>query len=195
MRLFIRVFRPTNDWRRRSARRREKQTHRHMSLRDATEDGFKYVFAILRSLYPCVQTLEEFADGLVFSDGRKPVLLEEKDGARFQKLTRGLIICACTPPQQLRVPAQVPHTPVWVLLILYHSISVLLTEIALSWFINSLYICHNWQSLIRKCNVTACFILMLCFLHFAYGTMVFFYVPWSTMVLLYMYYMCCLQFF
>ncbi len=112
MRVFIRGFRPMNDWRRRSARKRETQTHtdRRMSRRDATEDGFKYVFAILRSLYPRVQTLEEFADGLVFSDGRKPVLLEEKDGARFQKLTRGLIICACTPPHQLRVPAQVPHT-------------------------------------------------------------------------------------
>lgn len=152
MRLIIRVFSPTNaDWRRRSARKRETQTHRRMSRRDATEDGFKYVFAILRSLYPCVQTLEEFADGLVFSDGRKPVLLEEKDGARFQKLTRGLIICACTPPQQLRVPAQVPHTPVWVLLILHQSYSTLfyITEIALSLFINS-YICHNWQCLIHN---------------------------------------------
>uniref|UniRef100_A0A8C1X313 Telomerase reverse transcriptase n=1 Tax=Cyprinus carpio TaxID=7962 RepID=A0A8C1X313_CYPCA len=57
-----------------------------MSRRDATEGGFKHVFAILRSLYPRVQTLQEFADGLVFSDGRKPVLLDEKDGARFQKL-------------------------------------------------------------------------------------------------------------
>lgn len=95
-----------------AARGSEKHKHRRMSRRDATEDGFKYVFAILRSLYPHVQTLEEFADGLVFSDGRKAVLLEEKDGARFQKLTRGLIICACTPPHQLRVPAQVPHTPV-----------------------------------------------------------------------------------
>ncbi|XP_016376203.1 telomerase reverse transcriptase [Sinocyclocheilus rhinocerous] len=83
-----------------------------MSRRDATEGGFKPVFAILRSLYPRVQTLEEFADGLVFSDGRKPALLEEKDGARFQKLAGGLIICAREPPQQLREPAQVPHTPV-----------------------------------------------------------------------------------
>ncbi|KAL0167182.1 hypothetical protein M9458_039026, partial [Cirrhinus mrigala] len=77
-----------------------------MSRRDSTDDSFKYVFSILRSLYPLVQTLEEFADGLVFSDGRKPLLVEEKDGARVKKLTRGLIICAFTPLQQLRVPAQ-----------------------------------------------------------------------------------------
>uniref|UniRef100_A0A8C2EIU0 Telomerase reverse transcriptase n=1 Tax=Cyprinus carpio TaxID=7962 RepID=A0A8C2EIU0_CYPCA len=82
-----------------------------MSRRDATEGGFKHVFAILRSLYPRVQTLQEFADGLVFSDGRKPVLLDEKDGARFQKLAGGLIICACAPPQQLRVPAQLGTLP------------------------------------------------------------------------------------
>ncbi|XP_059411518.1 telomerase reverse transcriptase [Carassius carassius] len=82
-----------------------------MSRRDATEGGFKQVFAILRSLYPRVQTLEEFADGLVFSDGRKPVLLDENDGARFQKLAGGLLICARTPPQQLRVPAQLSTLP------------------------------------------------------------------------------------
>jgi len=61
-------------------------------------------------LYPVVQTLEEFADGLVFSDGRKPALLEERDGARFKNLVRGLMICAFTPPQQQRVPAQVPQS-------------------------------------------------------------------------------------
>uniref|UniRef100_A0A671RMH8 Telomerase reverse transcriptase n=1 Tax=Sinocyclocheilus anshuiensis TaxID=1608454 RepID=A0A671RMH8_9TELE len=76
-----------------------------------TTGGFKHVFAILRSLYPRVQTLEEFADGLVFSDGRKPALLEEKDGARFQKLAGGLIICAREPPQQLREPAQLSTLP------------------------------------------------------------------------------------
>uniref|UniRef100_A0A8C1V0C0 Telomerase reverse transcriptase n=1 Tax=Cyprinus carpio TaxID=7962 RepID=A0A8C1V0C0_CYPCA len=71
---------------------------------EATDGGFKPALGILRSLYPVVQTLEEFADRLVFSDGRKPVLVEEKDGARFKKLLRGLIICASTPLQQLRVP-------------------------------------------------------------------------------------------
>uniref|UniRef100_A0A8C2EV32 Telomerase reverse transcriptase n=1 Tax=Cyprinus carpio TaxID=7962 RepID=A0A8C2EV32_CYPCA len=65
----------------------------------------------LFSAHSDLTTLEEFADRLVFSDGRKPVLVEEKDGARFKKLLRGLIICASTPLQQLRVPAQVtlPH--------------------------------------------------------------------------------------
>ncbi|KAG1929038.1 telomerase reverse transcriptase-like [Pimephales promelas] len=82
-----------------------------MSRRDATDGGFKYVFGILRSLYPVVQTLEEFADGLVFSDGRKPALLEERDGARFKNLVRGLMICAFTPPQQQRVPAQLSTLP------------------------------------------------------------------------------------
>lgn len=83
-----------------------------MSRRDSTDGGFRYVFGILRSLYPVVQTLEEFTDGLVFSDGRKPTLLEERDGPRFKNLVRGLMICSFTPLQQLRVPAQVPHTPV-----------------------------------------------------------------------------------
>uniref|UniRef100_A0A8C1UZP3 Telomerase reverse transcriptase n=1 Tax=Cyprinus carpio TaxID=7962 RepID=A0A8C1UZP3_CYPCA len=78
---------------------------------EATDGGFKPALGILRSLYPVVQTLEEFADRLVFSDGRKPVLVEEKDGARFKKLLRGLIICASTPLQQLRVPAQLSTLP------------------------------------------------------------------------------------
>ncbi|XDV33483.1 hypothetical protein PO909_003882 [Leuciscus waleckii] len=82
-----------------------------MSRRDATDGGFKYVFGILRSLYPVVQTLEEFTDGLVFSDGRKPALLEERDGARFKNLVRGLMICSFTPPQQQRVPAQLSTLP------------------------------------------------------------------------------------
>ncbi|KAK7124179.1 hypothetical protein R3I94_018513 [Phoxinus phoxinus] len=82
-----------------------------MSRHDATDGGFKYVFGILRSLYPVVQTLEEFADGLVFSDGRKPALLEERDGVRFKSLVRGLMICAFTPPQQQRVPAQLSTLP------------------------------------------------------------------------------------
>ncbi|XP_077086269.1 telomerase reverse transcriptase isoform X1 [Siphateles boraxobius] len=86
-------------------------THRRMSRHDATENCFKYVFDILRSLYPVVQTLEEFSDGLVFSDGRKPALLEERDGARFKTLVRGLMICAFTPPQQQRVPAQLSTLP------------------------------------------------------------------------------------
>ncbi|ROK64947.1 Telomerase reverse transcriptase [Anabarilius grahami] len=82
-----------------------------MSRRDSTDNGFKYVFGILRSLYPVVQTLEEFTDGLVFSDGRKPALLEERDAPRFKNLVRGLMICSCTPLQQLRVPAQLSTLP------------------------------------------------------------------------------------
>nr|ABW74630.1 telomerase reverse transcriptase [Danio rerio] len=57
-----------------------------------------------------LQTLEEFTDGLQFPDGRKPVLLEETDGARFKKLLSGLIVCAYTPPH-LRVPAQLSTLP------------------------------------------------------------------------------------
>ncbi|KAK9958214.1 hypothetical protein ABG768_012388 [Culter alburnus] len=82
-----------------------------MSRRDSTDTGFKYVFGILRSLYPVVQTLEEFTDGLVFSDGRKPALLEERDAPRFKNLVRGLMICSFTPLQQLRVPAQLSTLP------------------------------------------------------------------------------------
>ncbi|NP_001077335.1 telomerase reverse transcriptase [Danio rerio] len=81
-----------------------------MSGQYSTDGGFRPVLEILRSLYPVVQTLEEFTDGLQFPDGRKPVLLEETDGARFKKLLSGLIVCAYTPPQ-LRVPAQLSTLP------------------------------------------------------------------------------------
>ncbi|XP_056336108.1 telomerase reverse transcriptase [Danio aesculapii] len=81
-----------------------------MSAQCSTEGGFMPVLEILRSLYPVVQTLEKFTDGLQFSDGRKPVLLEETDGARFKMLLRGLIVCAFTPPQ-LHVPAQLSTLP------------------------------------------------------------------------------------
>ncbi|XP_067282533.1 telomerase reverse transcriptase isoform X2 [Pseudorasbora parva] len=91
-----------------------------MSRRDATDGGFKYVFGILRSLYPVVQTLEEFTDGLVFSDGRKPLLLEESDGTRFKNLVRGLMICSFTPPQQQRVPAQLSTLPEVLAFVLNH---------------------------------------------------------------------------
>ncbi|XP_065139998.1 telomerase reverse transcriptase [Paramisgurnus dabryanus] len=73
--------------------------------------GFKHTLDILRSLYPLVQTLEEFSDGLVFSDGRKPVLKEESDGARFLSLTRGLMVCALTPLQPLPSHVQLGTLP------------------------------------------------------------------------------------
>ncbi|XP_051520034.1 telomerase reverse transcriptase isoform X1 [Myxocyprinus asiaticus] len=76
-----------------------------------TDGRLKHVLDILRSLYPSVQTLEEFTHGLVFSDGQKPLLLEESDGARFKTLLRGLMICALTPLQQLRAPAQLSTLP------------------------------------------------------------------------------------
>lgn len=77
-----------------------------MARRDATGSGLKHSLDILRSLYPLVQTLEEFSNGIVFSDDRKPVLTDDSDGARFQTLVRGLMVCTLTPLQPVRAPVQ-----------------------------------------------------------------------------------------
>ncbi|TTZ70358.1 Telomerase reverse transcriptase [Bagarius yarrelli] len=50
------------------------------------------VLQVLNGLYGRVQSLEEFSDGVVFRDGRKPLLLQESDTARFKALIRGLIL-------------------------------------------------------------------------------------------------------
>ncbi|XP_056597856.1 telomerase reverse transcriptase isoform X2 [Triplophysa dalaica] len=82
-----------------------------MAQCDATASGLKHALDILRSLYPLVQTLEELIKGIVFSDGRKPVLTDDSDGARFQTLARGLMICAITPLQPVRAPVQLGTLP------------------------------------------------------------------------------------
>lgn len=88
-----------------------------MARRDATGTGLKHALDILRSLYLRVQTLEEFSNGIVFSDGRKPVLTDDSDGARFQTLARGLMVCALTPLQPVRAPVQVLYTCVIIIIL------------------------------------------------------------------------------
>ncbi|KAM9416094.1 telomerase reverse transcriptase isoform 2-T2 [Salvelinus alpinus] len=51
------------------------------------------VLGILRSLYPHVQTLEEFADGTVFREGQRAVLIEPTDTNRFISFVRGVFVC------------------------------------------------------------------------------------------------------
>ncbi|XP_031442357.1 telomerase reverse transcriptase isoform X2 [Clupea harengus] len=55
--------------------------------------GLSRVLDILRSLYPTVQTIEDYVDGVALSNGRKAALVEEADTSRFKSLLRGLIVC------------------------------------------------------------------------------------------------------
>ncbi|TDH04403.1 hypothetical protein EPR50_G00151130 [Perca flavescens] len=48
---------------------------------------------ILRSLYPHVQTLEEFANSIVFREGQRAVLIEQSDTNRFKSFVRGVFVC------------------------------------------------------------------------------------------------------
>uniref|UniRef100_A0A6Q2Z186 Telomerase reverse transcriptase n=1 Tax=Esox lucius TaxID=8010 RepID=A0A6Q2Z186_ESOLU len=59
-----------------------------MNSRDMTR-----VLRILHSLYPHVQTLEEFANTVVFREGHTAVLIEPSDTNRFISFVRGVFIC------------------------------------------------------------------------------------------------------
>lgn len=49
--------------------------------------------AILRSLYKHVQILADFADNIVFREGRKVMLIEESDSRQFKSFVRGVFVC------------------------------------------------------------------------------------------------------
>uniref|UniRef100_A0A667XD09 Telomerase reverse transcriptase n=1 Tax=Myripristis murdjan TaxID=586833 RepID=A0A667XD09_9TELE len=49
---------------------------------------------ILRSLYPHVQTLEQFADSIVFKEGRRAALVEQTDSNRFVSFVQGVLVCS-----------------------------------------------------------------------------------------------------
>uniref|UniRef100_A0A674CVY3 Telomerase reverse transcriptase n=1 Tax=Salmo trutta TaxID=8032 RepID=A0A674CVY3_SALTR len=51
------------------------------------------VLGILCSLYPHVQTLDEFADSTVFREGQRAVLIEPTDTNRFISFVRGVYVC------------------------------------------------------------------------------------------------------
>ncbi|XP_067111466.1 telomerase reverse transcriptase [Osmerus mordax] len=48
---------------------------------------------ILRSLYPNVQTLEEFSNSIVFREGHKAHLVEPPETTRFLSFVRGVYVC------------------------------------------------------------------------------------------------------
>lgn len=48
---------------------------------------------ILRSLYQHVQILVDFADNIVFREGRKVMLIEESDTSQFKSFVRGVFVC------------------------------------------------------------------------------------------------------
>ncbi|XP_037329618.2 telomerase reverse transcriptase isoform X2 [Pungitius pungitius] len=54
---------------------------------------FSPALDILRSLYRNTRTLEEFANGVAFRDGRRPVVVEQRDSGRFQTFVRGIYVC------------------------------------------------------------------------------------------------------
>ncbi|KAM6903800.1 telomerase reverse transcriptase-like [Lycodopsis pacificus] len=56
---------------------------------------------ILRSLYQHTQTLEEFADRIVFSEGRSAVLVEQSDTSRFRSFVRDVYVCCDKELQQV----------------------------------------------------------------------------------------------
>ncbi|XP_052325078.1 telomerase reverse transcriptase isoform X2 [Oncorhynchus keta] len=51
------------------------------------------VLGILSSLYRHVETLEEFANHIVFREGQRAVLIETTDTARFISFVRGVFVC------------------------------------------------------------------------------------------------------
>lgn len=65
------------------------------------------VLDILRSLYQHVQTLEEFADNIVFREGHRAVLIEQFDTNRFKVFVRGVFVCLDKELQQVPSCTQV----------------------------------------------------------------------------------------
>ncbi|CAL8364540.1 unnamed protein product [Arctogadus glacialis] len=59
------------------------------------------VLAILKSLYQHVQTLNQFADTIVFREGQKAPLIEGSDTARFKSFVGGIFVCTDQQLQQL----------------------------------------------------------------------------------------------
>uniref|UniRef100_A0A3Q3RT35 Telomerase reverse transcriptase n=1 Tax=Mastacembelus armatus TaxID=205130 RepID=A0A3Q3RT35_9TELE len=81
-----------------------------MSTTD-NDNNMSGVLDILRSLYRHVQTLEEFADGIVFREGRKAVLIEQPDTNRFKSFARGVFVCFDRELQQVPSCSQICTLP------------------------------------------------------------------------------------
>ncbi|XP_040044810.2 telomerase reverse transcriptase isoform X1 [Gasterosteus aculeatus] len=72
---------------------------------------FSPALDILRSLYRSARTLEEFANGVAFRDGRSPVLVEQRDSSRFQTFARGIYVCFDKELQQVPSRDQICTLP------------------------------------------------------------------------------------
>lgn len=51
------------------------------------------VLDILRVLYKYTQTMEEFADSVVFREGQKAVLVEDSDSDRLKTFVENIFVC------------------------------------------------------------------------------------------------------
>ncbi|KAK5598907.1 hypothetical protein CRENBAI_002116 [Crenichthys baileyi] len=69
------------------------------------------VLNILRSLYRHIKTLEEFADCIVFSEGKRPVLVEQSDSNRFKAFVSGVFVCFDKELQQVPSCSQICTLP------------------------------------------------------------------------------------
>ncbi|AWP04921.1 Telomerase reverse transcriptase [Scophthalmus maximus] len=69
------------------------------------------VLDILRSLYRHIQTLEEFADGIVYREGQRAMLLEPSDTNRFKSFVRGVYVCVDKELQQVPSRSQICTLP------------------------------------------------------------------------------------
>ena len=67
------------------------------------------VLDILRSLYRHIQTLEEFADSIVFREGQKAILIQQSDTNRFKSFVRGVFVCCDKELQQVPSCNQVTY--------------------------------------------------------------------------------------
>lgn len=69
------------------------------------------VLDILRSLYRKVETLEEFADSIVFKEGHRARLTEESDTTRFLSFVHGVYVCSDKELQQVPSSNQICTLP------------------------------------------------------------------------------------
>ncbi|XP_068603319.1 telomerase reverse transcriptase [Brachionichthys hirsutus] len=58
-----------------------------------SSDGMSRAAGVLRSVYQHVQTLDEFADGVVFKEGQRAAAIEESDTDRFKTFVQGIYVC------------------------------------------------------------------------------------------------------
>uniref|UniRef100_A0AAV2K7V5 Telomerase reverse transcriptase n=1 Tax=Knipowitschia caucasica TaxID=637954 RepID=A0AAV2K7V5_KNICA len=76
-----------------------------------TSTDLSEVLKILRSLYLRVQTLEDFADGIVFKEGHKSQVIEQSDSSRFSTFIRGVYVCSDKELQQVPSSNQICTLP------------------------------------------------------------------------------------